>query len=166
MLQLRLFRAADDAELLSWFSSREELRRFAGDNVAWPLTVDQLDRWRADPQVVAWSACPAPRTDVVVGHVQLVRTEPTTGLLARVAVSPDRRGQGLGTALVTAALEQAQQLGVRRLRLNVDRDNDPAIRLYASLGFDDLGALDGRPDVKRMGRELIATPSRGQASER
>ena len=158
MLQLRPFRPPDDAQLLSWFSTEEQLRRFAGDSIAWPLTVDQLDLWRADPQIVGWSACRAARPDVIVGHAQLVRTEPTAGLLARVVVAPDRRGQGLGTALVAAALERAEQLGVRFVRLNVDRDNDPAIRLYASLGFDDLGALDGRPDVKQMGR--APAPSR------
>jgi ribosomal protein S18 acetylase RimI-like enzyme len=86
----------------------------------------------------------------------VVRTELASGRLARVAVAPSSRGRGHGRALVTAALERARSLGIESMTLNVSEDNEPALRLYTSLGFTDLGPLTDRPGVRRMGRKLSA----------
>ena len=51
-------------------------------------------------------------------------------------------------------LEQARSLKVRRVELNVYRDNGAAVRLYRSAGFEDQPAVSGRPDVLRMARAL------------
>lgn len=55
--------------------------------------------------------------------------------ISRVAVSPDRRGQGLGRLLVRQALEDARAAGFRRFRLDVSADNQGAIRAYQATGF-------------------------------
>ncbi len=56
-----------------------------------------------------------------------------------LAVAPGARRQGLGTALVRAAAERAQQLQADRMFLEVDQ-NDPAARaLYEKLGFSPVG---------------------------
>ncbi|QGG97096.1 GNAT family N-acetyltransferase [Actinomarinicola tropica] len=59
-----------------------------------------------------------------------------------VAVVPGRRGARIGRALVTALLAAAASRGVERLSLSVEHDN-PAARLYASLGFEVVGDADG-----------------------
>ena len=45
------------------------------------------------------------------------------------------RGQGIGTALMAAALKGAQQFGLTRVELTVREDNTTAIRLYERFGF-------------------------------
>jgi GNAT superfamily N-acetyltransferase len=56
-------------------------------------------------------------------------------LLDEVYVTPDRRGGGVGTALITAALDHARALGARRAYLEVEASNPAARRLYRRLGF-------------------------------
>jgi ribosomal-protein-alanine N-acetyltransferase len=52
-----------------------------------------------------------------------------------VALRPQFRGMGIGTALLTHALETARTLGAKRATLEVRASNDGAMRLYERLGF-------------------------------
>src|SRR5215217_5926907 len=52
-----------------------------------------------------------------------------------VAVRPQFRGQGIGTALLHHILGEAKQLGAKRATLEVRASNDAARRLYERLGF-------------------------------
>ena len=53
-----------------------------------------------------------------------------------VYVAPEARGQGIGRALVSAAMERARAWeGVTQLHLSVAVPNDAARQLYLSLGF-------------------------------
>ena len=56
-------------------------------------------------------------------------------LIANVAVHPDYRRKGIARALTVAALEQAQSRRIRSIWLQVRDNNDPALRLYKSIGF-------------------------------
>ena len=59
-----------------------------------------------------------------------------------MAVRDDWQGKGVGTALVEAALDLADNwLNVTRLELSVFADNEPAIRLYEKFGFVVEGTL-------------------------
>jgi ribosomal protein S18 acetylase RimI-like enzyme len=51
-------------------------------------------------------------------------------------VRDDARGKGLGRALTEAVLERARRRGCRRVELDVNSENPPALALYRSLGFD------------------------------
>lgn len=55
-----------------------------------------------------------------------------------IAVVPEQRGRGIGSALLEQLLEQARQRGVERFSLSVERDN-PAQRLYRRFGFERVG---------------------------
>ena len=65
-----------------------------------------------------------------------------------VAVADHARRRGLGRALVTALLEEAERRGARRVFLEVRADNAPAQELYRSLGFEEIGVRRGyyQPD--------------------
>src|SRR5262249_36931749 len=52
-----------------------------------------------------------------------------------VALAPEVRGQAWGAALTQMALWRAKQAGAERVVLAVDSNNQPAIRVYQSLGF-------------------------------
>ncbi len=60
-----------------------------------------------------------------------------------LAVAPDGRRQGVATALLAAAEEQARARGARKLSLRVLGTNTGAQRLYEGLGFEREGVLRG-----------------------
>ena len=64
--------------------------------------------------------------------------------LAELYVVPDRRGQGLGRALMEAAIRQARARGADTMDIGVDEPDLAARRLYESLGFTNRsGGADG-----------------------
>ena len=100
-----------------------------------PLSVDDLTNvvnHQATTLFVARSR------GVVVGMLTLVTFPLPSGLRARiedVVVDQDARGQGIGTALTTAALGLAQQQGARSIDLTSRISRVAANRLYQQLGF-------------------------------
>lgn len=56
-----------------------------------------------------------------------------------IAVDSDRWGRGIGTALVTALLDEATSRGCAEVFLEVRVDNSRAQRLYERLGFRRVG---------------------------
>jgi ribosomal protein S18 acetylase RimI-like enzyme len=59
-----------------------------------------------------------------------------------VAVVPNARGQGVGSALLTSLLAEARAGGHKTLSLSVDRHNDRAIALYRHYGFAQVGETE------------------------
>jgi ribosomal-protein-alanine N-acetyltransferase len=55
--------------------------------------------------------------------------------LARLAVSPAFRGHGLGYAIVQDLLRQIHHMGIFRLTVNTQSDNDASLALYEKIGF-------------------------------
>ena len=70
-----------------------------------------------------------------------------------IYVAPSARCQGLGRNLLLAALEQASSWhGVEQVTLTVTANNEPAVRLYRSLGFIEIGRM---PRALRLGSEYF-----------
>jgi GNAT superfamily N-acetyltransferase len=71
----------------------------------------------------------------------------STGLecyLAELYVTPAKRGQGLGRALMEAALREARNRGADTMDIGVDEPDHAARTLYESLGFTNrAGGPDG-----------------------
>jgi ribosomal protein S18 acetylase RimI-like enzyme len=63
--------------------------------------------------------------------------------LAELYVVPARRGQGLGRALMNAAIEEARERGADYMDLGTSEDDVAARALYESLGFIN---REGGPD--------------------
>jgi len=63
--------------------------------------------------------------------------------LAELYVVPERRGQGLGRALLQAAIEHARSVGADHMDLATSEDDRAARHLYESLGFSN---REGKPD--------------------
>lgn len=55
--------------------------------------------------------------------------------LAELYVVPERRGRGLGRALMLAVIDAARERGADRIELGTSDDDRVAIALYESLGF-------------------------------
>jgi ribosomal protein S18 acetylase RimI-like enzyme len=81
----------------------------------------------------------------------------STGLecyLAELYVTPARRGQGLGRALMEAALREARMRGAGTMDIGVDEPDLAARRLYESLGFTNRAGGAGGPLMYVYEREL------------
>jgi GNAT superfamily N-acetyltransferase len=63
--------------------------------------------------------------------------------LEELYVVPERRGEGLGRALIEAAIEVARSEGAREMHLATSEADVAARALYESLGFTN---REGRPD--------------------
>lgn len=76
----------------------------------------------------------------LVGNLGITRlTRPRRAHVGQIgmAVRDDWQGKGVGTALMQAALDLADNwLGLRRLELDVYVDNERAIALYRKFGFE------------------------------
>jgi GNAT superfamily N-acetyltransferase len=98
------------------------------------LPLSRLDT--AQTYLVAWDA------GEPVGHAHLAWSGTHLGLpeIQDVFVLPERRGEGIGTALTAHAEDAARARGRTRISLSVSADGNPAARrLYESLGYRDAG---------------------------
>ena len=101
-------------------SSEEEIRKW--------LSVVMVDHAL---NVIAW------HDDSAVGHTMLVKDSDRSYELA-IFVRNGYRSAGIGTRLMRAALGAAQERGIARVWLSVERWNKHAIALYEKLGFYEL----------------------------
>ena len=74
-------------------------------------------------------------------------SEAPDAYLAELYVAPKRRGEGLGRALLEAAIAAARAAGSEVIDLNTSDDDTAAIALYESAGFTN---REGRPDGPAM----------------
>jgi ribosomal protein S18 acetylase RimI-like enzyme len=86
--------------------------------------------------------------DSDVGFAQLrykgqIYSDAPTAYLEELYVVPDRRGEGLGRALLEAAMEEARAHGADHIDLGTSTDDTAARALYESAGFTN---REGRPD--------------------
>ncbi len=61
--------------------------------------------------------------------------------ISNVAVAKDFRGRGIARALMDASLEFVREMRGHVVSLQVRQGNEPAIRLYRSMGFKETGAV-------------------------
>lgn len=163
MLTLLPFTADHFDQLASWFSSEQEVVQWGGPGMTFPLDAAQMRAMVAEeaqqpPGRICRVAVDA--AGQVVGHVQIVLDWANgVGRLARVAVAPQRRGQGLAAPMLSAALRLLFALeGVERAELNVFTWNTAAIRTYEKLGF----VMEGvRRSSVRVGAERWDTAIMG-----
>lgn len=76
----------------------------------------------------------------VVGY-SLVAFRGVDAFLLSIAVLPSKRNRGIGRALLSESIAKARAKGTRSMRLEVAKDNSPAINLYRSLGFREVGEI-------------------------
>ncbi|HEY4584654.1 MAG TPA: GNAT family N-acetyltransferase [Acidimicrobiia bacterium] len=109
----------------------------AAFDVFWRMSVDGLtEALNATPRSVLLQI---EETGDVVGYA-IVGTQLTVSFLQRVAVLPDRSGNGLGGALIRASMLWARSKGARTMILNVRPENTRAVDVYAREGFAHTGS--------------------------
>lgn len=127
-------------------SDVEALTRIYADRNAYSQTLQlplqSLEVWRKrlatndDTQITLVATV----AGAVLGNLGLTRiTRPRRAHVGEIGmgVRDDWQGKGVGTALLQAAIDLADNwLGIRRLELHVHADNARAIALYRKFGFD------------------------------
>jgi putative acetyltransferase len=159
-------------------SDYEALSRvFSGPKAVWgtlQLPFPSVEGWRkrlAEPPegLINLVVCAA---EEVIGILSLLTfpSRPRRNHAGHIgmAIRDDWQGKGAGTALMQAAVDLADGwMNLRRLELEVDTDNEPAIKLYRKFGFEIEGTLrqfafrEGKyVDVYAMGRLKDKSPAR------
>jgi len=72
---------------------------------------------------------------------------PDEAEIRALAVSPDARGAGVGSALLAAVIERAASEGIRHLVLLTQAEMKAAHRLYEKAGFARLAERDWSPEA-------------------
>lgn len=77
----------------------------------------------------------------IVGFVMGVVSVPAVARVLILVVDDDHQGQGIGGALLETFTRRFSRGGVDRIRLEVRRSNDDAIRFYERHGFEIEGTI-------------------------
>jgi ribosomal protein S18 acetylase RimI-like enzyme len=134
LVRFARFDPAQLPELATWFDDADSLRSWGGTQFRFPFTPESF---REDSKVdeIASFALAGNGSLAAFGQCYLRNERCHFG---RLAVSPHRRGQGLGTRLIRELADWGLgEFGPRELSLFVNRNNVDAIRLYRRLGFAD-----------------------------
>lgn len=141
-------RKAELRDVAALTALEEEVFGSGGDaftvrQIRYLVETAQAEVWVAEerPELLGWIAAPWRR-----------QGKRSSGRIYTLTVSPRAQGRGVGRALLEKALHALQERGVRRVFLEVAADNPPAIRLYRSLGFRQIGTL---PDYYAPGRPAL-----------
>jgi len=82
---------------------------------------------------------PAPKAaGFVLSRIVLDEAEILT-----LAVAPEMRGRGLSIPLLERHLDELSRRGTRKVHLEVEEGNHPAIALYRRFGFKEVGRREG-----------------------
>lgn len=155
---LRPFDRSDVVSLRSWVHDADELHRFSGGSLTWPLDEAQLHRLRERPDTDEWTAITDDGSPF--GHLATVWLDAERARIARVLIAPAFRGQRLGRPMIEAAIRMLHERGRTDITLHVVPGNDPALRTYLSVGFEQVASDPAHPEFIRM--RLLTTPSRSE----
>lgn len=87
----------------------------------------------------------ATRAGVPVGCVALRTDAPGVAEVKRLWVSPDARGIGLATRLMSAVESLARAMGFHTLRLDTNRILTEAVAMYRRAGWTEIAAYNDNP---------------------
>lgn len=143
------------------------------DMVAWEGQIFGSDAW--SPELLVAEVSHPANYYLVARHGQTgdlagyagVRVDPAPGGHAdiqTIAILPQHRGVGLGTHVLAALLEYAEEKGAIDVFLDVRADNEAALALYASAGFERIDTRVGyyQPDgIDAVVMRRVLAPRQG-----
>jgi L-amino acid N-acyltransferase len=110
-----------------------------------PVTLEERELWLAGRLADGYPVLVASDSSGIVGFGSFgdFRTWPGYRYTVEhsVHVRADRRGEGIGTTVLSALIERASALGKHVMVAGVDADNDASIRLHERLGFVSVARL-------------------------
>jgi ribosomal-protein-alanine N-acetyltransferase len=101
------------------------------------LFAEEIEREFSDSIVAV-----PPEGESVLGYAVCWTVAEESHLL-NIAVRPDARGRGVGTALLKECIRRGARMGAERIFLEVRAGNGPALKLYGREGFSFQGVRRG-----------------------
>jgi pyridoxamine 5'-phosphate oxidase len=133
-MKLQSVQKVDFLEIISWISSSEACRQWAGPSVKYPLSIDSIEENLSVTQHRSFVL--VDENSLILGFGQLLEKSNGRIHLGRIIVNPKVRGNGYGRKLCKMLMKEAKEcFGAKISSLNVYLDNVAAISLYRSLGF-------------------------------
>ena len=125
----------DALEVLNWFTSEKQIKDWGGPAMYYPISVAKFLSTLNLTESSSFKLVQQGKANETLAfgqfYVRLGRHH-----LARLAVSPNSRGQGIGRHLVNGLIKKAHlSQTAKGDSLYVMHDNPVAISLYQSLGF-------------------------------
>ncbi|MCA1056421.1 GNAT family N-acetyltransferase [Rossellomorea aquimaris] len=151
-LYLTGFMAGDEVQLMKW--GRNERVQRALDAVPYrPKSTEDMKRWMGEQEQNGYRfAIRLKRDDCLIGYVELdgiLWAHRVSGL--SILIGEEYQGKGYGREAMECLMAFAfSELNLHRIQLTVFSYNDPAIRLYESLGFIKEGSF--REFLQRDGK--------------
>jgi ribosomal protein S18 acetylase RimI-like enzyme len=118
--------------ILPWVGTAELLRQWGGPSLAFPATPESV--WSAIGAAPGNAFSLLDSSGELLGFGQAVVRDPSVHL-ARLIVSPSRRGQGLGGILAMKLIQAALTHHPDGITLKAYSDQAPALSLFDSLTF-------------------------------
>lgn len=135
----------DDAEAIRSVARRSWERDYP-DTVSRETITDTVEEWYASDAVESATAdagtvllVAAADEDVVGFAHAAISTSSSVGSILRLYVDPDRRGEGLGSALLSETIEQLHGRDCDRIEAMVLAENDAGNGFYLGAGFERVG---------------------------
>lgn len=145
-LKLRPAEQLDMDAVLQWVPDQRSLIMWAGPKLSCPTSRETV--WKEIGGSRRNAFCLVDTAGGIAGFGQAIVLERGIVHLARLIVDPRQRGMGYGRQLCLRLMEIARSRQfVSRFALNVCRDNDVALGLYHSLGFQKDCEHDASPIV-------------------
>lgn len=154
-VMVRAIRAGDEpvARRLFHASRAADFTALPGGDAAVQAIVDL--QFAAHTSMLATRFPDAFHGVITVGHADAGRIVTNSGpagiRVVDIAVFPEFQGRGVGTRVLTALLDEADDLGFD-VELSVWDLNERAIALYSRLGFRSIGIAGGYRAMKRPAR--------------
>lgn len=126
----------DIEDLLQWHADDELSRRYAGTE--WPMKLWKI--LQQDKQRRCWVAW---NDNERVGYVDWEMHPDEHLAWIGLAVKPERRREGWGTAILRAFLVTDDARAYSDIRAGIEPDNEASVRCFSSVGFM---PINGQPD--------------------
>jgi L-amino acid N-acyltransferase len=140
-------REASDADLVSMLAIlNHEIETSAYVWGESPKTLEDRIAWLAAHRAADLPVVVAMQNGHVAGWASLSTFRPASGYRftaeVSVYVAPEARGLGVARAMVERLEQAARGREIRSLIAVVDCDNEPSVRLFRGLGFEEAGRLN------------------------
>ncbi|MFQ5546762.1 MAG: GNAT family N-acetyltransferase [Woeseia sp.] len=140
-MRLNVAAESDVDHLMTWFPSKRSVAIWGGPKFRYPFTPETFREdmhWR---QIASY--CLADAGTEVLAFGQIYERHGRINL-ARLVVSPDRRGEGLGKRLIMLLMEKGREIfSLGEFSLYVYADNRAAKACYLAMGFEERQYPDG-----------------------
>lgn len=143
-MTVRVPEGSGDDELAIRLAERADLLavvRIENESFPQPWPYDAFDRFLGEPGFLV-----AATAGEIAGYVVSDVTSSfgrQLGHVKDIAVHPDRRGMGVGSALLSRSVAVLAAHGADSVKLEVRRSNEDAKRLYRQFGFDPIRRVPG-----------------------